>query len=163
MPAKDDLVTSGAIRERELKKRDRETLRELRAKVRSIRQGRRERIGEIKSLCRAGRARARAAVQLLREQTMAELRERVQALREAERGSCEDTTASARAAVTQALRKAQAELQEWSGYVKSRYGRKRRAPGGPTAAQLRRERQQESDEAVRRNVGLELADVADHS
>ena len=63
--------------------------------------------------------------------------------------------------MTQALRKAQAELQEWSGYVKSRYGRKRRAPGGPTAAQLRRERQQESDEAVRRNVGLELADVFD--
>jgi len=159
MTAKDDLRYIRRVRERELKKRDRETLRELRAKVRSIKLGRRERLGEIRSLCKAGRARARAAMKLLREQTMAELGDRVRALREAERGTCELTTASARAAVTEALHTAQAELRNWGGYVKSRYGRQRRASGAPTAAELKRERREESDDAVRRNVGPELAEV----
>jgi hypothetical protein len=161
LPAKDDLRYIRRLRERELKKRDRETLRELRDKVRVIRTGRRERIAEIRALCRAGRARARAAVKLLREQTMAELGERVRALREAERGTCQVSQSNARAAVTAALHKAQDELRNWSGYVRSRYGRKRRAPGVPSAAELRREAREESDDAVRRNVGPELAAVFD--
>jgi hypothetical protein len=45
--------------------------------------------------------------------------------------------------------------------VRSRYGRKRRAPGVPSAAELRREAREESDDAVRRNVGPELAAVFD--
>lgn len=159
--AKDDLRFIRRVRERELRKRDRETLRELKAKVRAIRAGRRERMSELRDLCRAGRARARAAVKLLRENMLEELRQRVTALREAERGTCSVTTSNARAALKQSLSKAQEEVRAWSGYVRSRYGRKPRAPGMPTAAELRRERREESDDEVRRNVGPELAAVFD--
>jgi hypothetical protein len=159
MTAKDDLRYIRRVRERELKARDRSTLRELRGKIRTLNAGRRARIAEIKALCRAGRERARAAVRLLREQTRAELAARVARLRDAERGTCTDTTARARAELAAALRTAQDEARSFGGYVKRTYGRRARAAGMPSAAQLRRERMQESDDDVRRNVGPELAAV----
>lgn len=159
MTAKDDLRYIRRVRERELRARDRATLRELKGKIRTLKAGRRARIAEIKALCRAGRERARAAVRVLREQTRAELAARVVALREAERGSCELSKSNARAELAAALRTAQDEARSFGGYVASTYGRKKRAPGMPTAAELRRERRDESDDEVRRNVGPELAAV----
>jgi len=154
--AKDDLRYIRRVRERELKARDRATLAELRSKIRTLNAGRRGRVAEIKALCRAGRERARAAVKLLREHTRAELAARVTALRAAEAGTCSDTTARARAELAAALRVAQDEARSFGGYVKRTYGRKKRAPGMPTAAELKRERREESDDAVRRNIGPEL-------
>lgn len=146
------------FRESELKKRDRARLRELGEMVKELRRAKPVRMRRIRELCREGRARARERVKLLREETRAALAERVRALREAERGSCETSKANARTELRSELSKALAEKASWGRYVKTTYGRKSRA-GGITAARARRERMQESDDEVRRNLPPELVPV----
>lgn len=147
------------FRESELKKRDRARLRELGDMVREIRRARPVRMRRIRELCREGRARAREHVKLLREESRLALAERVRALRAAERGTCETSKATARAELDAELGKALGEKASWGSYVKRTYGRKAKHAGGITAARARRERAQESDDEVRRNLPHELVPV----
>lgn len=135
---------------------DRQRLREIKQRLREIRRTRPERIRSIRAACRTGRENLRTRVAALREQTRAELRARIQALREAQRGTCRRSEASARNELNQQIERAARELELETGRYRESYGRK-----GPRPRVSAKERREESDDEVRRNLPAELVAVFD--
>lgn len=147
---------------RELKKRERATLRELRHKIRALHARRRSTLTEIRHGCRAERQRVSADVRQLREATKIALRERVQEMREAQRGTCNIRKANARNALGAELARAADELgaeraRQAEGKRAELEQRKRDRAGRSSSA----ERRQEADDEVRANLPAELVAVFD--
>lgn len=139
-------------RERELKARDTARLRELAARLKGARAARPAQIREIRSLCRVGRANVRARVRALRSEMVAELRDRVKRLREEQAGDCRTSEAAARVNLSKAIDQAHDELRAARSEWRSFYGRKR-------SSVTAKERRQESDDEVERNLPAELVPV----
>jgi predicted nucleic acid-binding Zn-ribbon protein len=74
--------------------------------------------------------------------------------REAQRGTCRATEAAARAALEHEVGSAHGELEQQRAYMKQTYGRK-----GGRSRTTARERREESDDDVRRNLPHELVPV----
>jgi hypothetical protein len=137
---------------------DRDRLAAIKRKLKDVRRARPERLRSIRVYCRTGRENVRAAIARLREEVRDELRQRVQAMREAQRGDCSRTREATRAELDARIVSAARELDQQRGHMKTEYGRKSRGTRVP-AGQARRERQQESDDEVRRNLPPELVAV----
>jgi hypothetical protein len=144
-------------RERALKLRDRTHARALKKKINEIKLERPSRLAKIRGLCRQARQSLRAQIITLREETRAELKRRVEAMREAQRGTCDQDKRSTLLELAKAVEQARAELMQWEHHLKVTYGRKAGAPG--LAKARARERREESDDEVRRNLPPELVPV----
>lgn len=142
---------------RELRRQDRERLRELRAALKKARDARRERLRELRTLCKAEKVRLREkARRLARElaETRAALRER--------RSSCSTSITSTSSATAANVKRARAALDEKAGEVRERrnidrMGRKSRAADAKLATG--RERRRDSDDTVRNDIPAELVPV----
>jgi hypothetical protein len=163
-------TTAQAARERrqlmkeiaaEHKKRDRAKLAELKANIRNIKARRKKAMKQVVFSCRVGRVRARdrakERVRQLREQMRAEIRrirteEKAKArslckLRKAKVKAASMTAREQRRAILRAERRMQQEIRDIDMRMRRRERKER-----PTA----KERQGESDDAVRHNIPPEL-------
>ncbi|HEX7235464.1 MAG TPA: hypothetical protein VF405_00805 [Gammaproteobacteria bacterium] len=137
---------------------DRDRLAAVRRRLRELRHARPERLRAIRTYCRTGRENVRAAVKRLREEVRAELAQRVQAMRDAQRGDCARTKATTKRELDSRIVTAARELEQQRAHMKAEYGRKG-GRGRVSAAQARKERREESDDEVRRNLPPELLTV----
>jgi hypothetical protein len=137
---------------------DRDRLQAIKRRLRELRHARPERLRAIRGYCRTGRENVREAVKRLRDEVRAELAQRVQAMRDAQRGDCARTRAATKKELDARIVAAARELGMQRDHMRAEYGRK----GGArrvSAAQARRERREESDDEVRRNLPPELLSV----
>jgi hypothetical protein len=140
------------MREAELKRRDRSTLRELATRIRSHRTTRRARLHEIRGLCRIGRQNLKQRIAKLRHDTLEQLRDTIARLREAERDQCGTTQKAERERLTKQIDDARRELELERMRFRERHGRK---AGRVSAA----ERKLESDSEVEHELPPELVAV----
>lgn len=138
---------------RELRNKDRERLKLLKAKLREARDAKRRRVADLRALCKAEKLRLRAKARRL----AAELRRTRAALR-ARRGSCSTEITAARVEGVQTIGEARA------AYEGERDEQKRtrsieRAWKGKGSKLSGVERQAESDDEVRGNLPGELVPV----
>ncbi|HZJ70001.1 MAG TPA: hypothetical protein VFF36_03655, partial [Planctomycetota bacterium] len=137
---------------------DRQRLASIRRRLRELRHARPERLRAIRAYCRTGRENVRDAVKRLREDVRAELAQRVQAMRDAQRGDCARTREATKKELDTRIVSAARELDAQRVHMKAEYGRKG-GRGRLSSAQARRERREESDDEVRRNLPPELLTV----
>ncbi|MFZ4751089.1 MAG: hypothetical protein ACOYMM_11375, partial [Phycisphaerales bacterium] len=140
-----------AAMRRDLKRKDREKLAELRAGIKQARQERKDRIATARASCR---------------EAARDLRARQRAERAADRASCKRSVVLVRALGADLVRKKRGELADERGFQASqrlaeRHARERLREDrrGMTAAQRRAERARESDDEVRNNLPRELSEV----
>ncbi len=148
------------MKSRELKKLaraiDRDRLVAIRSKLRDLRRARPVRLREIRAACKVGRENVRARVKTLQESTRAALRASVLAMRQAERGTCEKSKARTKEDFAKKIEGAAVELGTEKNWYSREYCRGRR---GPVKRSSSKERRQESDDEVRRNLPPELVAV----
>lgn len=142
-----------AAMRRDLRRKDKEKLAELRAGIKRARQERKDRIATARASCR---------------EAARELRARQRAERIAERASCARSVVLVRKLGADLVRKTRGELADERGFQASqrlaeRHARERLREDrrGMTAAQRRAERARESDDEVRNNLPRELVEVFD--
>jgi hypothetical protein len=135
---------------------DRARLAAIRLKLRTLRRARPVRLREIREACRVGRENVRARAKALQDSTRAALRASVLAMRQAERGTCEKTKAKTKEDFATKIGAASHELGFERGYYQREHGRGTR---GSVTRSTAKERREESDDAVRRNLPPELVPV----
>ncbi len=139
-------------------RKDREKLRELRAKIRAAKAKRREAMRAAVEHCKIGRARAkqraRDHAQALRDQAREMIRKAIEEEKTAARTECESRKTEVRASGGSAEQKARQELgaerqlqRELARIEKGARAREREKPRATLA-----ERRQESDDEVRSNL-----------
>ncbi len=132
---------------------DRARQRAIKTKLREMRRARPQRLREIREACRVARLNVRSRVIALREETRAALRESVLAMRQAQRGDCELTKAATKDDFARRIGAAGAELGAEREHYRTKFGRR-----GATRTTAK-ERREESDDDVRRNLPPELVAV----
>jgi hypothetical protein len=141
-----------AIRESELKKRDKARLRELAQKIAHARATKTTNLRQIKALCRLGRQNLRARVRALRSETAEQLRETVARMKQAQAEQCTADELAAATNLTAHLNTARTELADARRSFTHHYGRK------PSRSSSKEKRQESADE-VAHNLPAELVAV----
>jgi hypothetical protein len=138
----------------------RETMAELRSKIRANKTQRREAIRAVRRQCRASRVRTRGRVKAFRVSERQRIRETVQSMRDAARAQCKARLARVRELggrkVDQARREklAREKLEQELSRIEGRVRRTDKPARGRG-----REHREESDDEVRGNLSDELVPV----
>lgn len=142
-----------------LRAKDRERLRDMRAAIRTARLERRDAVRAIVVACRAARVQLRERARELRRQALAELRQAQRIERKAQREACSVRAAKTRAEHGEQLTARQRVYQaEQNRIAAERAFAKHERKRGQSRATAR-ERAQEADEDVERNLPSDLVDV----
>jgi hypothetical protein len=144
--------------ERDLRKKARDKLRELAAKLKEARRARKERLREASERCRAERLAVRERVRALRLEALDRLRQQVLSERLAARDACTVRRSEVQASAKTSLERARGELDAERAYQADlrrieRANRVARATMPKTTKAVRRS---ESDDEVRANLPPDL-------
>ncbi len=145
--------TLRAERERDLRKRDREELRRLRARLKAARAHRRKRVAEVRAACRRHRQAHRERVAALRAALRAE--------RARKPASCSAVAAEVHRGADSVARASKALEAESQHQGSLRIWKRKKPLRGSSSSSRRAERASESDDAVRANLPAELVPVFD--
>jgi RNA-splicing ligase RtcB len=140
------------IRETELKRRDRLTLKRLAERIKRARADRSHAHKQIAHYCRLGRQNISARVRALRAEAREALNLKAEKLRTAQREQCKADQRAARQDFDRELAALAAELEQDRRSFAHHYGRK-------TSRTTAAERRAESDDEVERNLPPELVSV----
>lgn len=140
--------------EREMRGRDRARIRELRDAIKAARARKREALKRVRQGCAARRQELREKAQRLREELTRTIREE----REAARNQCSASRERAREEADRQIAARGAELARERADQRLIHGTAKRASKPKITA---RERAQESDDEVRRNIPHELIPLFD--
>lgn len=135
----------------ELRAKDRITLHQIRARIHEAQAKRKEAVAHARHNCKAARSALKQRQKAERER----LKYDQQAARIARRGSCESSKQQASVEGREGIQKHRAELR----MTRAEQAVIERAGKAPKLRSTARERSQESDDAVRRNIPSDLGPV----
>lgn len=148
-------------RERDLRRKDREALKQLRANLKHAKRWRRNRLHAVRALCRSGLRRARESAAAIRARHREAAKREVDALRQQSRRECEARKRQAEEQSRDATARAQAKLEAELAHqrVLAIYTAKAIRPSATQARRALREALAESDSEVENNLDPELVPV----